>query len=62
MLTASESLDFERTKEYRFNSTYSKSDKQTKIMSSDKTIRDVFGYSVDKGWMCIQVSLYDKVI
>ena len=24
-------------------------------MSSDNTIRDVFGYSVSKGWMCIQV-------
>ena len=24
-------------------------------MSSDNTIRDVFGYSVSKGWMCVQV-------
>ena len=24
-------------------------------MSSDNTIRDVFGYNVSKGWMCIQV-------
>ena len=24
-------------------------------MSTDNTIRDVFGYSVSKGWMCVQV-------
>ena len=24
-------------------------------MSADQTVRDVFGYSVNKGWMCIQV-------
>ncbi|HDR3151056.1 TPA: excinuclease ABC subunit UvrC [Staphylococcus aureus] len=56
MLTASESLDFERVKEYRdlIQHIQNLTNKQ-KIMSSDKTIRDVFGYSVDKGWMCIQV-------
>ncbi|HCZ8762135.1 TPA: excinuclease ABC subunit UvrC [Staphylococcus aureus] len=56
MLTASESLDFERAKEYRdlIQHNQNLTNKQ-KIMSSDKTIRDVFGYSVDKGWMCIQV-------
>lgn len=56
MLTASESLDFERAKEYRdlIQHIQNLNNKQ-KIMSSDKTIRDVFGYSVDKGWMCIQV-------
>ncbi|HCY6449892.1 TPA: excinuclease ABC subunit UvrC [Staphylococcus aureus] len=56
MLTASESLDFERAKEYRdlIQHIQNLTNKQ-KIMSSDKTIRDVFGYSVDKGWMCIQV-------
>lgn len=56
MLTASESLDFERAKEYRdlIQHIQNLTNKQ-KIMSADKTIRDVFGYSVDKGWMCIQV-------
>ncbi|HCU9178473.1 TPA: excinuclease ABC subunit UvrC [Staphylococcus aureus] len=56
MLTASESLDFEQAKEYRdlIQHIQNLTNKQ-KIMSSDKTIRDVFGYSVDKGWMCIQV-------
>lgn len=56
MLTASESLDFERAKEYRdlIQHIQNLTNKQ-KIMSSDKTIRDAFGYSVDKGWMCIQV-------
>lgn len=56
MLTASESLDFERAEEYRdlIQHIQNLTNKQ-KIMSSDKTIRDVFGYSVDKGWMCIQV-------
>ncbi|HFE5599976.1 TPA: excinuclease ABC subunit UvrC [Staphylococcus aureus] len=56
MLTASESLDFERAKEYRdlIQHIQNLTNKQ-KIMSSDKTISDVFGYSVDKGWMCIQV-------
>ncbi|MBU6083100.1 excinuclease ABC subunit UvrC [Staphylococcus aureus] len=56
MLTASESLDFERAKEYRdlIQHIQNLTNKQ-KIMSSDKTIRDVFGYCVDKGWMCIQV-------
>ncbi|MBU5910437.1 UvrB/UvrC motif-containing protein, partial [Vibrio cholerae O1] len=50
MLTASESLDFERAKEYRdlIQHIQNLTNKQ-KIMSSDKTIRDVFGYSVDKG-------------
>ncbi len=59
-----ESLDFERAKEYRdlIQHIQNLTNKQ-KIMSSDKTIRDVFGYSVDKGWMCIQVFfIYDKVI
>lgn len=27
---------------------------------TDFTDRDVFGYSVDKGWMCVQVFLSGK--
>lgn len=56
MMDASEKLDFERAKEYRdlIQHIHNLTKKQ-KIMSSDNTIRDVFGYSVSKGWMCIQV-------
>ena len=56
ILDASEKLDFERAKEYRdlIQHIHNLTKKQ-KIMSSDNTIRDVFGYSVSKGWMCIQV-------
>ncbi|PNN16971.1 excinuclease ABC subunit UvrC [Staphylococcus warneri] len=56
MEKASESLDFERAKEYRdlIQHIHNLTKKQ-KIMSTDNTIRDVFGYSVSKGWMCIQV-------
>ncbi|MEJ7528856.1 excinuclease ABC subunit UvrC [Staphylococcus hominis] len=56
MLDASEKLDFERAKEYRDLIQHIRNlTKKQKIMSSDNTIRDVFGYSVSKGWMCIQV-------
>ncbi|OFB51535.1 excinuclease ABC subunit C, partial [Staphylococcus haemolyticus] len=56
MMDASEKLDFERAKEYRdlIQHIHNLTKKQ-KIMSSDNTIRDVFGYNVSKGWMCIQV-------
>lgn len=55
MMDASEKLDFERAKEYRDLIQHIHNLTKTKIMSSDNTIRDVFGYSVSKGWMCIQV-------
>ena len=29
--------------------------KNKTMMSSDFTERDVFGYAMDKGWMCVQV-------
>ena len=56
MTKASESLDFEQAKEYRdmIQHIHNLTKKQ-KIMSTDNTIRDVFGYSVSKGWMCVQV-------
>ncbi|ADC87826.1 excinuclease ABC subunit UvrC [Staphylococcus lugdunensis] len=56
MMAASEKLDFERAKEYRdlIQHIHNLTKKQ-KIMSSDNTIRDVFGYHVSKGWMCVQV-------
>ncbi|MBI5974510.1 excinuclease ABC subunit UvrC [Staphylococcus canis] len=56
MLSASENLEFEQAKEYRdlIEHIHNLTKKQ-KIMSADQTTRDVFGYSVYKGWMCIQV-------
>ena len=56
MQESSESLDFERAKEYRDLIQHIHNlNKKQKITSSDNTIRDVFGYSISKGWMCIQV-------
>ncbi|MEH7080910.1 two-component system regulatory protein YycI, partial [Bacillus velezensis] len=56
MMAASEALDFERAKEYRDQiiSIEATMEKQ-KMMNSDLVDRDVFGYAVDKGWMCVQV-------
>ena len=51
MMDASEKLDFERAKEYRDLIQHIHNLTKTKIMSSDNTIRDVFGYNVSKGWM-----------
>lgn len=56
MIRASENLEFEQAKEYRdLIQHVSNLTKKQKIMSVDQTVRDVFGYYVDKGWMCIQV-------
>ena len=56
MLEAAEELQFERAKEFRDQITHIETvmEKQ-KIVSGDLTNRDVFGYAVDKGWMCVQV-------
>ncbi len=56
MQKASGNLEFEQAKEYRdlIQHIHNLTKKQ-KIMSADQTVRDVFGYSVNKGWMCIQV-------
>ncbi|PLR68341.1 MULTISPECIES: excinuclease ABC subunit UvrC [Bacillaceae] len=56
MLTASENLDFERAKEYRDQIVHidATMEKQ-KMTMNDFVDRDVFGYSYDKGWMCVQV-------
>lgn len=56
MLYASEKLDFERAKEYRDQIAHIDAvmEKQ-KITTTDFINRDVFGYAVDKGWMCVQV-------
>jgi len=56
MLTASEELEFERAKELRDLIQYIDvvMEKQ-KINMQDTVDRDVFGYSVDKGWMSVQI-------
>ena len=56
MSEAAESLEFERAKEYRDQITNIEMvmEKQTMTMN-DFTDRDVFGYSIDKDWMCVQV-------
>ncbi|WP_203361558.1 excinuclease ABC subunit UvrC [Bacillus sp. REN10] len=56
MQEAAEKLEFERAKEYRDQITHIDAlmEKQ-KINTTDLMDRDVFGYAVDKGWMCVQV-------
>ena len=56
MASAAEELDFERAKEFRDKIFHIETimEKQ-KITMTDFTDRDVFGYAVDKGWMCVQV-------
>ena len=56
MYEASEKLEFERAKELRDQIAHIDAimEKQKMIMS-DLVDRDVFGYAVDKGWMCVQV-------
>ncbi|MGD7044167.1 excinuclease ABC subunit UvrC [Jeotgalibacillus proteolyticus] len=56
MESASENLEFERAMEYRdqINHIEATMEKQ-KMAMNDFTNRDIFGYSVDKGWMCVQV-------
>ncbi|MEK5441599.1 MULTISPECIES: excinuclease ABC subunit UvrC [unclassified Fredinandcohnia] len=56
MLKASEELDFERAKEYRDQiSNIETTMEKQKMTMTDFIDRDVFGYSYDKGWMCVQV-------
>lgn len=56
MLAASEQLNFERAKELRDQIHHIEAvmEKQ-KMMTADLIDRDVFGYTFDKGWMCVQV-------
>ncbi len=56
MIEAADQLEFERAKEYRdqISNIETTMEKQT-IISSDFIDRDVFGYAIDKGWMCVQV-------
>lgn len=56
MEKASETLEFERAKEYRDQIQHIEAvmEKQ-KMTITDEVDRDVFGYFYDKGWMCVQV-------
>ncbi|MCE4956264.1 excinuclease ABC subunit UvrC [Macrococcoides caseolyticum] len=56
MVASSDALKFEEAKEYRDLIAHVESLMfKQKMMTSDMTTRDIFGYAVDKGWMCIQV-------
>lgn len=56
MFAASEKMEFEQAAEYRdvINSIGTLRTKQ-RVMNHDLKDCDVFGYYVDKGWMCVQV-------
>lgn len=56
MEEAAEELNFERAKELRDQiiNIDALMEKQ-KITTSDSRDRDVFGFAVDKGWMCVQI-------
>lgn len=56
MQDASDAMAFERAAEYR-NVLQAIATLRTKqrIMSQDMLDRDIFGYYVEKGWMCVQV-------
>jgi excinuclease ABC subunit C len=56
MAAAAEELDFERAKEFRDKIAHIEATmEKQKMTTTDFTDRDVFGYAVDKGWMCVQV-------
>jgi len=56
MATAAQTMEFERAAEYRdlIQAIGTLRTKQ-RVMAKDLQNRDVFGYYVDKGWMCVQV-------
>ncbi|WP_420807141.1 excinuclease ABC subunit UvrC [Bacillus coahuilensis] len=56
MEEAAEKLEFERAKEYRDQIQHIEATmEKQKMTQTDFTDRDVFGYAVEKGWMCVQV-------
>ena len=56
MVAAAQTMEFERAAEYRdlIQAIGTLRTKQ-RVMAKDLQNRDVFGYYVDKGWMCVQV-------
>ncbi|MCR8629866.1 excinuclease ABC subunit UvrC [Paenibacillus radicis (ex Xue et al. 2023)] len=56
MHEASEELNFERAKELRDHILHIDAVMQKQsITTTDAVDRDVFGFAVDKGWMCVQI-------
>ncbi|WP_424766498.1 excinuclease ABC subunit UvrC [Paenibacillus sp. sgz302251] len=56
MEEAAEQLEFERAKEFRDQLiAIDEVMEKQKITMSDALDRDIFGYAVDKGWMCVQI-------
>lgn len=56
MLAASDELNFERAQELRDQITHIEAVmEQQKVTLNEKVNIDIFGYSYNKGWMCIQV-------
>jgi excinuclease ABC subunit C len=56
MLQAAENMEFERAKELRdqIRSIEAVMEKQ-KVTFTDTVDRDIIGFAVDKGWMCVQI-------
>lgn len=56
MMAMAEQMEFERAAEYRdlIEAVGTLRTKQ-RVMNQDMQDRDIFGYYVDKGWMCVQV-------
>ncbi|MHC5229070.1 excinuclease ABC subunit UvrC [Enterococcus sp. LJL99] len=56
METAAENMEFEKAAEYRdqIKAIETVMTRQ-KMTNADLVDRDIFGYAVDKGWMCVQV-------
>lgn len=56
MMVSSDNMEFEQAAEYRdvIKAIGTLRTKQ-RVMNQDLKDRDVFGYYVDKGWMCVQV-------
>ncbi|MCM2589525.1 excinuclease ABC subunit UvrC [Rossellomorea marisflavi] len=56
MQEASEKMEFERAMEFRDQIQHIEATmEKQKMTMTDFTDRDVFGYGIDKGWMCVQV-------
>lgn len=56
MSAAAENLEFERAKEYRDQIVNIEAVMEKQAMTmNDFTDRDIFGFAVDHGWMCVQV-------
>lgn len=56
MAQAAENMEFEKAGEYRDQiSAIETTMEKQKMTVTDFVDRDVFGYAIDKGWMCVQV-------